>query len=619
MQLFFKEELNIYRKMFCRESKKSVSGMEILDEFVRKVHESAMCATNIHDIQRSIRLLSIFCEILQTFNMNVETLVSSIDAHIYNEVVANSTNTICLRMKDWLADLSSYQIGDKFTGVISYVLDGDTKLCFIKDQERYPTQDFKDFLESAFDGIPSYGHVFALQLNQKFFRAIRIDSESTNMAIRVRLIDIGETISVSPHAYKYNLVDEAKRLPPMAILCRVGKFDGKVLNSLNTLYKRTFEVKITDICVNMLEVELGSELDNERDAMNDSIQKSIIECFENSDHNEVQQPPLTPTIARSATVTPNPFLMEFTESNGYRPQTPILNGNHTAAAKPLVSPAASVVSSVAGRPPLPPVPPRQRPKALPQIRIPIDIIRRGNKVYEQGKTENNNHVDAEAFENTPKISPEKIEPKLNGAHPKVPSVRLYNGISFKEIREGLLKPSIGEEKAVTPTHIISAEYMYVQFNDWFQRFQDFHAMIQSLQPKQLSYIPKLNDYVLARYNDGLMYRARVEAIEQRNVTVFYMDYGNTEQVELDALFEWDTECNQFPLQAVKCRLANIRSLPGSSASKICDFIYSHYLNKTCKAHIVDISDNILLVKLTNQYGRDVIEEISASLFPECIV
>lgn len=43
------------------------------------------------------------------------------------------------------------------------------------------------------------------------------------MAIRVRLIDIGETISVSPNIFKYNLVDEAKRIPPMAILCRIEK------------------------------------------------------------------------------------------------------------------------------------------------------------------------------------------------------------------------------------------------------------------------------------------------------------------------------------------------------------------------------------------------------------
>lgn len=95
-----------------------------------------MNATNIHDIQRAIRLLSIFCDILQTFNSNIETLVSSIDEHIFKEVMARSPNSTCLRVKDWLADLSPYKIGDKFAGVISYILDGDSKLCFIKDQTR---------------------------------------------------------------------------------------------------------------------------------------------------------------------------------------------------------------------------------------------------------------------------------------------------------------------------------------------------------------------------------------------------------------------------------------------------------------------------------------------------
>lgn len=42
---------------------------------------------------------------------------------------------------------------------------------------RYSAVDFKDFVESAFDGIPPYGYVFAVELNQKCFRAIRIDSE----------------------------------------------------------------------------------------------------------------------------------------------------------------------------------------------------------------------------------------------------------------------------------------------------------------------------------------------------------------------------------------------------------------------------------------------------------
>lgn len=52
------------------------------------------------------------------------------------------------------------------------------------------------------------------------------------MSVRVRLIDIGETISVSPNVYKYNLIDDAKNLPPMAILCRVEKV-RKILSEYN--------------------------------------------------------------------------------------------------------------------------------------------------------------------------------------------------------------------------------------------------------------------------------------------------------------------------------------------------------------------------------------------------
>lgn len=190
---------------------------------------------------------------------------------------------------------------------------------------------------------------------------------------------------------------------------------------------------------------------------NDSIQKSIIECFENSDHIEVQQPPLTPTIARSNAATPNPFL---TELNNHRPQTPMLNGNHTpvnenytSAAKTVFSPTPSVATE---QPILPPIPPRQRPKVFPQIRIPINIVRRGQTIYEQSKTENNNSspVDDKLTESTPKISAEKCEPKLNGnscyddsvltihdpcpcksgAHPRVPSVQRDNCFGSRQNR-----------------------------------------------------------------------------------------------------------------------------------------------------------------------------------------
>lgn len=43
------------------------------------------------------------------------------------------------------------------------------------------------------------------------------------MSFRVRLIDVGETVPLSPNVCKYRLVEDAENMPPMAILCRVEK------------------------------------------------------------------------------------------------------------------------------------------------------------------------------------------------------------------------------------------------------------------------------------------------------------------------------------------------------------------------------------------------------------
>lgn len=44
-----------------------------------------------------------------------------------------------------------------------------------------------------------------------------------NTATRVRLIDVGETVTISPSTIKYRLNGHAQRLYPQAILCQVQK------------------------------------------------------------------------------------------------------------------------------------------------------------------------------------------------------------------------------------------------------------------------------------------------------------------------------------------------------------------------------------------------------------
>lgn len=112
--------------------------------------------------------------------------------------------------------------------------------------------DFRDHVISHYDGLPDIGTVFAILVENKYFRAIRTHSEvihsqiccdnfgkskfcfdfmqSTLISYQVTLIDIGETISMPLYrSEKYQLSQDAMHLPPMAILCSVEKvrFDGK--------------------------------------------------------------------------------------------------------------------------------------------------------------------------------------------------------------------------------------------------------------------------------------------------------------------------------------------------------------------------------------------------------
>lgn len=122
----------------CNDSKKKLANFNDLFFIqVQKICNGVSNTTDHHEIQRNIRLLSICCQILESFNTNVEMLMSSLDEDIFNEVLQTSPNSVCLRVKDWLCDLSSYQIGDSFTGYVSYVLDNDKKLCFVKDLSKF--------------------------------------------------------------------------------------------------------------------------------------------------------------------------------------------------------------------------------------------------------------------------------------------------------------------------------------------------------------------------------------------------------------------------------------------------------------------------------------------------
>lgn len=68
--------------------------------------------------------------------------------------------------------------------------------------------------------------------------------------------------------------------------------------------------------------------------------------------------------------------------------------------------------------------------------------------------------------------------------------------------------------------------------------------------------------------------------------VNYIDYGNTESVSIEYLFEWDKLCDVIPAQAVCCRIANMRRVCEVSPEKRFEYLANNYADKPCKAEVL---------------------------------
>lgn len=79
------------------------------------------------------------------------------------------------------------------------------------------------------------------------------------------------------------------------------------------------------------------------------------------------------------------------------------------------------------------------------------------------------------------------------------------------------------------------------------------------------------------------------------IQVFYIDYGNSEFVDIGDIFEWHDICNNIPFQAVLCKIAKIRRLlgqmmPNTNEEEVTEAIFNYLNNKFvhafCKVNVL---------------------------------
>uniref|UniRef100_A0A336M9X8 CSON012062 protein n=1 Tax=Culicoides sonorensis TaxID=179676 RepID=A0A336M9X8_CULSO len=177
-------------------------------------------------------------------------------------------------------------------------------------------------------------------------------------------------------------------------------------------------------------------------------------------------------------------------------------------------------------------------------------------------------------------------------------------VTFQKNFNDINLPNIGQSLSIemvccTDIHIfyghLSSEYQkncgtaaMRAFNRNINRPENFkkYKMFHNESPAQ-------GELVLAPY-DGIYYRARVTAVAEKSVDVFFVDYGNSCEVYIDDLYKWNSSFNEIPFQAVKFQIAGIKPVKTERKDLRAAELYRHLVGRNLRGVVVDNVPDILI-------------------------
>lgn len=147
--------------------------------------------------------------------------------------------------------------------------------------------------------------------------------------------------------------------------------------------------------------------------------------------------------------------------------------------------------------------------------------------------------------------------------------------------------AVGSHLKIITTHVIGARMFYAQLTKFDAKLLEINMKINEPEYastyKQLRQLPGVAELVLARYSDGHMYRGQVTEIVEDRVIVFYVDFGNSDFVELSDLYSWDDRFDFLPFQAYPMRLDSDEKW--LDEPRTVERFRRLVLNKTITAHV----------------------------------
>ena len=126
----------------------------------------------------------------------------------------------------------------------------------------------------------------------------------------------------------------------------------------------------------------------------------------------------------------------------------------------------------------------------------------------------------------------------------------------------MLNLSIQEQFEANVVYVESPSLLFLQRADCQAELNKLSTEIQqycvSFAEKQQQDIFQKGDFVLSLYSDDSWYRAKVmDAGNEGNIQVYFIDFGNTEWIAPDKLVMCPESYLELPCQAIACSLANV--------------------------------------------------------------
>ncbi len=137
--------------------------------------------------------------------------------------------------------------------------------------------------------------------------------------------------------------------------------------------------------------------------------------------------------------------------------------------------------------------------------------------------------------------------------------------SFTDVlpQEQVMMPKVPSPELNTPivcvvSFFASCEEFYCQLSSFNTKFNDLMDSLYAFYGENngtLLFAPTLGSYCAAPFgDDGSWYRGVVTDLSDQSASVFYMDYGNTGEVELSDLMKLEQQFCLLPIQALLCCL-----------------------------------------------------------------